>query len=105
MSKKSKPAPTPEVAATPATPPTKVTVKPVLIKVLKSDAKFRGARDAWYAELKAHDGKTLKEYVDACTAKPPSLPKSLKAEAVSGWVSYFKRTGILELVEAPAKAE
>src|SRR5688572_27633806 len=33
--------------------------KPVVIKVLKHDAKFRGAREAWYNRLKEFDGKPL----------------------------------------------
>lgn len=72
------------------------------IKVLKQDAKFRGAREAWYAELKKFDGKPLKDYEEACAKKPPSLPKSGRAEAPSGWTSYFKRTGILEITEVEA---
>lgn len=90
-------APKQETAAPPS--PAPAPAKPKVIKVLKADAKFRGARDAWYKVLIAHDGKTVKEWEDACIAKPPSLPKSGRAEAPSGWTSYFTRTGIAQVVE------
>lgn len=90
---------TPVVAATPAeSKPAKVRK----IKLLKTDAKFKGAREAWYNELKAHDGKTVEEFEKACTTKPPSVPKSGRAEAPSGWTSYFKRTGIMQIEEVTA---
>lgn len=79
-------------------------VKIAMIKVLKMDAKFRGAREAWYAELKKHDGKPLAEFEKAADETPPSLPKSQRKEAPSGWTSYFKRTGILEVQEVEVKA-
>lgn len=79
--------------------PTKVTI----IKVLKQGAKFRGARQAWYDELVKYDGKSKADYEKACTDKPPSLPKSGRAEAPSGWTSYFKRTGIAEYIEQDVK--
>lgn len=78
--------------------------KVVMIKVLKADAKFRGAREAWYLELIKHDGKPLADYVAKVTATPPSLPtkgKSAgKAEKPSGWISWFVRNGFLSLPEA-----
>jgi len=95
--KVNKPEVTP-IAPAPEAKPTKVRV----LKVLKTDAKFRGARDAWYAVLKAHDGKPVEVFEKACTDKPPSLPKSGKAEAPSGWTSYFKRTGIISIEEKTA---
>ncbi len=74
-----KPEVKPEVAATPAPAPTKVR----MIKVLKKDAKFRGAREAWYKELIAHDGKPLADYEKACTDKPPSVPAGASLASVS----------------------
>jgi len=68
------------------------------IKVLKTDAKFRGAREAWYQKLKEMDGKPIADYEEATTKSPPSLPKSGKAEKPSGWIGYFQRTGILSVV-------
>ena len=86
-------------APAPEAKPTKV----AFVKVLKQDAKFRGAREAWYNELKKHDGKPLADYEKACDDKPPSLPKSGRKEAPSGWVSYFIRTGILAKEEREVK--
>jgi hypothetical protein len=84
--------------------PTKVTV----IKILKADAKYRGAREAWYAELKAHDGKPVKEFLDHVTAKPPSTPKKGKLEGKleppTGWLSYFKREGVVAYPDQEVKA-
>lgn len=92
----------PEVQAPPA--PVVATPKVVMIKVLKLDGKFRGARESWYKELVAHDGKPLADYVAKVTATPPSLPtkgKSAgKAEKPSGWISWFVRNGFLSLPEA-----
>lgn len=77
--------------------------KVTMIKLLKTDGKFRGAREAWYKELVAHDGKPLADYVAKVTATPPSLPtkgKSAgKAEKPSGWISWFVRNGFLSLIE------
>jgi hypothetical protein len=72
------------------------------IKVLKTDAKFRGAREAWYQKLKEMDGKPIADYEEATTKTPPSLPKSGKAEKPSGWIGYFQRTGILAVVQPKA---
>lgn len=81
------------------TPKTEATTKRVgTVKVLKTDAKFRGAREAWYNKLKEFDGKPIADYEKACTDTPPSLPKSGKAEKPSGWIGYFQRTGILSVV-------
>lgn len=84
------PAPTPPVV--PASAPV-----PKVIKVLKTDAKYRGARAAWYEVLRQHDGRTVKEYTEATTAKPPSVPKSGRVENPAGWVSYFVRTGVAQV--------
>lgn len=70
-----------------------------VVKVLKTDAKFRGAREAWYNKLKEYEGKPIADYEKACTDTPPSLPKSGKAEKASGWIGYFQRTGILSVVQ------
>lgn len=61
---------------------------------------FRGARLAWYNALVQHNGQPLAAYVAACVATPPSLPKSGRPEAPSGWVAYFKRVGVLTIVQA-----
>lgn len=67
---------------------------PVVIKSVKPGLKFRGARAAWYAELLAHEGKPLTEFIKATTEKPPSVPKSGVAENPTGWVGYFARTQV-----------
>lgn len=76
---------------------------------VKAGAKLRGAREAWYQRLLKYEGKPLAEYVADCTANPPSTPTkgalAGKGEPPSGWVSWFKREGLLA-VEAPtAEAE
>lgn len=92
-------------ATPPAPTPAPVQAKPAkvkVIKVLKTDAKYRGAREAWYVVLKAHDGKPVADFEKATTDKPPSLPKSGRAEAASGWTSFYKREGIISIVEQEA---
>src|SRR5688572_3208346 len=70
---------------------------PGLIKVLKGDAKLRGARQAWYETLRKYDGKPAAEFLVACAEKPPSLPKSGVAEKPQGWLSWFVRSGIAQV--------
>lgn len=74
-------------------------IKPVLIKVLKKDAKFRGAREAWYTRLLEHDGKTVDEYVESCKTKCPQMTKNGTVENPTGWVGFFKRQGIMQEVK------
>lgn len=83
-------APTEKGDATPAP-------KPAKIKVLKPDTKYRGAREAWFARLKEFEGKTEGEYIQSCKDKPPALTKNQTAENPTGWVSFFRRQGVLSL--------
>lgn len=85
----------PEAKAAPA-----VVAKPQMLVVLKKDAKFRGARELWYQRLVEHDGKSIDAFYSSTKDKPPSLPKSGKAEAPGGWLSYFKRQGVVEVKPA-----
>ena len=79
-------------AGTPA-----ATSTPAVLAV-KPGVALRGARSAWYAVLLAHNGKPAAEFLAACAANPPSLPKSGVAEKPQGWLGYFLRTGIAQLV-------
>lgn len=64
---------------------------------VKSDQEFSGARAAWFTALQAHNGKSPDAFVEACTAKPPVLTKSGKAEDPKGWLRYFVRTGVAQV--------
>lgn len=77
--------------STPATP------APQTLVVLKKDSKFRGAREAWYKRLVEHDGKPVDAYLTSCKDQPPSVPKSGKVENPTGWLSYFRRQGLVEV--------
>lgn len=104
MSKKNK-QPAKNAAASPSQEPTTQTAAPVargtapsqIIKAVKKDAKFRGAREAWYQLLGKHEGKPVAEFYEAAKATPPALTKAGTAEDPRGWVRYFVRTGVLEL--------
>lgn len=72
----------------------------VLHMQVKVGGKFGGARAAWYAVLVQHNGQPASAYLAACTAAPPSLPKSGVAESPQGWLSWFKRHGWVEFVPA-----
>ncbi len=87
-----------------AKPEAKVVTKVVGVLKVKDGLSFRGARQAWYEVLKAHDGKPAQAYLDATTEKAPSLPKSGKQEPSSGWLRWFVRHEIAAIVP-PAKAE
>lgn len=73
--------------------------KPVLIKVIKKDPKFRGAREAWFKRLCEFDGKPVDDYVVSCKEKCPQLTKNGTAENPTGWVGFFKREGIAQFAQ------
>lgn len=73
-------------------------VVPGVLQVTPAKGALRGARAAWYAVLLQYNGKPVAEFLAACTANPPSLPKSLKAENPTGWLGWFKRQGIAAVV-------
>lgn len=87
----------PKQEETPTPPP--VEAKPILIKVVKRDAKYRGAREAWYTRLLEHDGKTLDEFIESCKTKCPQLTKNGTPEPPLGWVGFFKRQGVMQEVK------
>lgn len=72
--------------------------KPMVIKLLKKDPKFRGAREAWFKRLTEFDGKPVDAYVKDCTDNCPQLTKNGTKENPSGWVGFFKRQGIMQEV-------
>ena len=76
--------------------PAPVIASPV-IAVIKSDAKLRGAREAWYVLLKQHDGKPVSEFYAAAKATPPALTKAGTAEDPRGWMRWFLREKVAEL--------
>jgi hypothetical protein len=83
----------------------KVVTKVVGVLKVKDGLNFRGARQAWYEELKAHDGKPAQEYLDATTKKAPSLPKSGKQEPSSGWLRWFVRHEVASIIQTKAEKE
>lgn len=76
---------------------------PGVLTVLKPNATFRGARQAWFNVLVAHNGQPANNYLAACAANPPSLPASKRPEAPTGWLSWFTRNGYAT-VALPAQA-
>ena len=95
MSKTSKKTPAKAAAKTTIVAPAKPEAK--TLKIVKGEQKYEGARALWYAALLAHDGKSADDFVTACTKKPPTLPKSGKAEDPRGWLRYFVREGVAAL--------
>lgn len=104
MVKTANKAPKAPAAAPTATAPVKVPTKPNLPGVLqvKAGLTFRGARQAWYNVLVAHNGQPANAYLAATLATPPSLPKSQRADAPTGWLRYFVRTGACTVVQPTA---
>ncbi len=101
MSKKGKKAvAAPTVEAPAGAAGTTAQAAKVLYLEVKPGMKYRGARDAWYARLQAHNGKDAASYLASCKENPPSLPKSGVAEAPQGWLSWFVRQGVCTLVPA-----
>jgi hypothetical protein len=84
-----------------AAKPTVVTKVVGVLKV-KDGQSFRGARQAWYDVLKAHDGKPAQDFLESTAKTPPSLPKSGRAENPSGWLRYYVRTGVVTIEQPKA---
>lgn len=84
--------------------------QPGILQV-KPGAALRGARAAWYGVLLQYNGKPVAEFLAATdqtgatpTGKAPSLPKSGVAEKPTGWLGWFVRAGIAQVV-APTGTE
>ena len=70
------------------------------INILETpEYKAGSARAKWFAAVKRYDGKDVETFVAATTKKPPILTKSGEAEAPAGWVRYFEREKVIELLE------
>lgn len=89
-----------QAASTTTTPAVEQPKAVLKLQVTKKDAKFRGARDAWYTVLCAHDGKMVSDFLSTTKENPPSLPKSGVAENPTGWLRYFIRSGVCKTVAA-----
>jgi len=76
---------------------------PVL--AVKGNVPLRGARQAWYQLLLAHNGKPAAAFLAAATANPPSLPQRGKSagkpEPAAGWLRWFVRQGIASYTNNP----
>jgi hypothetical protein len=70
---------------------------PGTIVLLPTEATFTGARLAWYEALKSHAGKPVEDFLSACKANPPAMPKSGKAEDPRGWFQFFQRSKLVEV--------
>ncbi len=81
----------------PTSAPLKASAPAAVIKVVKAEEKYTGARAAWYAALQAHNGKDADAFVADCTKTPPTTPKSGKAEDPRGWLRFFVREGVASL--------
>ncbi len=69
------------------------------ISILETPAYRKGsARAKWFTAIKSYDGKDLDSFVTATTKKPPVLNKHGEGEAPNGWVRYFEREEVIELV-------
>lgn len=72
----------------------------MIIKILETPTYKKGsARAKWFAAIKRYDGKELEAFLTATTKKPPVLNKHGEGEAPNGWVSYFEREEVIQLVE------
>jgi hypothetical protein len=80
-----------------------------MIKLTDKAAEFKkdSARALWYGAIAKANGKTAEDFVDAATKAPPVLKKDGKAEHPAGWLRYFMKEGMVQLVNgeaAPAPA-
>lgn len=73
---------------------------PAKIKVKAASMPFRGARAAWYKRLLEHDGKEANAFLQSCKDKCPQLTKAGTPEDPRGWLNFFVRKGVAELVQS-----
>jgi len=75
--------------------------KDSIIRVLKSEAAFRGQRGEWFDRMKQFDGKTCGEF---CAAFDKIPNKQGKFYAPSGNLRGAARRGVIEMVRPVAPA-
>ena len=75
-----------------------------IINVLREPEKaFRSetARDNYWQRVKQFNGKTVAALQESVAKEPPSMPKNGKlagkVEPLSGWLSWFKQNGLIEI--------
>ena len=79
--------------------------KTQIIKVLGNPTKpykIGTARSQYWLTVKTYNGKTVAQLQQAVTANPPSQPTrgklAGKTEPLSGWLAFFAREGLLQIV-------
>ena len=60
------------------------------------------ARDLYWQRFQEFNNKTIQELEISIAETPPSQPKSGKlagkTEPISGWISFFKKEGLLKII-------
>lgn len=70
------------------------------IKILETPEYKKGSsRAKWFTAIKRYDGKDVEVFVAATTKKPPVLTKSGEGEPPAGWIRYFEREEVIQLVD------
>lgn len=79
--------------------------KTQIIKVLGNPTKpykIGTARSQYWLTVKTYNGKTVAQLQQAITANPPSQPTrgklAGKTEPLSGWLAFFAREGLVQIV-------
>jgi hypothetical protein len=79
--------------------------KTQIIKILgnpNKPYKIGTARSQYWLTVKTYNGKTVAQLQQAITANPPSQPTrgklAGKTEPLSGWLAFFAREGLLQIV-------
>ena len=60
--------------------------------------KASSARANWWSRLQEFNGKSIHYLKESVEQEPPHITKSGGVEPISGWLSFFKREGLLEVV-------
>ncbi len=72
----------------------------MIIKILENPNFKKGtARAKWFTAIKRYNGKPVDDFVAATAKKPPVLTKSGEPEAPQGWVRYFEREEVIQIVD------
>lgn len=56
------------------------------------------AREQWWNAVTRYDGKSVEALGKAVKRKPPHKTISGKVEPVGGWLGYFQREGLIQVV-------
>ena len=56
------------------------------------------ARAKWFTAIKRYDGESADAFIEAMNKKPPVLKKNGEGESPMGWLRYFERNEVIQVI-------